>query len=695
MTKRQSKAGLTAESYTPDLNQLSITNHSSPGKLTNERIANSKTQEETLEEKTMHTPASVTNISIENHNHLPETIHSINSRSRSQSMTNSDTQEKEPPQFKEGRTMRRRASVTNSSLPVEHHTYSNGTYNNWRSHQLYQLVNDLVDDVSKIYIQDRLCLRDLNLFPDASPHAVYTSDHREESIPEKEEKWSETSTDLTRTQTMINTTVRNFITSLPSRYVLSVESPGEVLVHMRLVASVRNDPLHAFIHVGFHYQEVPSCRGQSNVKTLVVSCANTSGLMEYLMNLLVAGGNEIFDTNFLLTSGDKIVLIRCVIRLKGVTRFDEMEEQISAFVHAANGISFMPSTVQESPIPCKIGPLDILQANHQLFSRSHALVEGTGGGMKENEMIVNKIFPPKPLTELFGIEALHCQMNNKSSDVSHHSGFELFNRMRVNGLIMKTGDHVSVYTGSLDKETNRPTYALKVITKLDNSDQTRINDVLNEAKVATRLSHTNICRCFDFIETPTFVCVAFEYCSKGSLSMILSNPNIEYDYLMLAQDIANGMAYLHSKNVVHRDLKPDNIFIDNNNNAKIADFGLSVTHTGKEELSGETGTYRWMAPEVIRHEPYSLNSDVYSFGLVLWQLVTRELPFKDMKPIQAAYAIANGKRPSIPCYVPEYIARIISCCLEQDQLRRPSFANISMALGHFSNASILNQKWHC
>ena len=65
-----------------------------------------------------------------------------------------------------------------------------------------------------------------------------------------------------------------------------------------------------------------------------------------------------------------------------------------------------------------------------------------------------------------------------------------------------------------------------------------------------------------------------------------------YDYLPIAQDICNGMAYLHSKSIIHRDLKPENILVDNSNRVKVADFGLSITHTGCEELSGETGTYR-------------------------------------------------------------------------------------------------------
>jgi serine/threonine protein kinase len=141
----------------------------------------------------------------------------------------------------------------------------------------------------------------------------------------------------------------------------------------------------------------------------------------------------------------------------------------------------------------------------------------------------------------------------------------------------------------------------------------------------------------------SFACLSYEYCPKGSLTTLLTESE-SYDFLTIAQDISNGMAYLHSMNIIHRDLKPDNIFITQDYRAKVADFGLSITDTGGQDLTGETGTYRWMAPEVIRHEKYSVASDTYSFGILLWQLVTRNpRPFDSMQPVQTAFAVAHGK----------------------------------------------------
>lgn len=178
-------------------------------------------------------------------------------------------------------------------------------------------------------------------------------------------------------------------------------------------------------------------------------------------------------------------------------------------------------------------------------------------------------------------------------------------------------------------------------------------------------------------------CLAYEFCELGNLFSLLSNTTRYYEYLPIALDIANGMAYLHSRNVIHRDLKPSNILLSRDNRAKVADFGMSVANTG-QELTAETGTYRYMAPEVIRHESYSSNADVYSFGIVLWQLITREVPFASKTPIQAAFAVAEGERPSIPASTPPRLREIISACWNQDSHMRPSFTYIAMELADYA-----------
>jgi len=102
------------------------------------------------------------------------------------------------------------------------------------------------------------------------------------------------------------------------------------------------------------------------------------------------------------------------------------------------------------------------------------------------------------------------------------------------------------------------------------------------------------------------------------------------------------MEYIHSQGVIHRDLKPENILFDQDFCVKIADFGIACEEAYCDVLADDPGTLRWMAPEMIKekgHKHYGRKVDVYSFGLLLWEMVTGTIPYEDMNPFQAAYAV--------------------------------------------------------
>ncbi|XP_069148694.1 serine/threonine-protein kinase STY13-like [Solanum lycopersicum] len=96
---------------------------------------------------------------------------------------------------------------------------------------------------------------------------------------------------------------------------------------------------------------------------------------------------------------------------------------------------------------------------------------------------------------------------------------------------------------------------------------------------------------------------------------------------------------------------------------KIADFGVARVEVLTERMTPETGTYHWMAPEMIQHRSYTQKVDVYSFGIVLWELITRLLPFQNMTAVQAAFAVVNkGVRPTIPIDCLPVLSDIMTCC---------------------------------
>lgn len=167
--------------------------------------------------------------------------------------------------------------------------------------------------------------------------------------------------------------------------------------------------------------------------------------------------------------------------------------------------------------------------------------------------------------------------------------------------------------------------------------------------------------------------------SRGSLFDFLHNEHNVLDLptlLKFALDVCQGMSYLHQKGIIHRDLKSGNLLLDKNDVVKVADFGLARFQDGGGDMTAETGTYRWMAPEVINHQPYDSKADVYSFALVLWELMTSKIPYNTMTPLQAAVGVRQGLRPQIPENTHPRLINLMQRCWEATPTDRPSFEEI-------------------
>jgi len=146
---------------------------------------------------------------------------------------------------------------------------------------------------------------------------------------------------------------------------------------------------------------------------------------------------------------------------------------------------------------------------------------------------------------------------------------------------------------------------------------------------------------------------------------------------------ARGMAYLHSGHppVLHRDLKSANLLLDESYTTKVCDFGLSRLKAQARSMTANCGTVQWMAPEVLANRNYDEKADVYSFGIIVWELLSRECPYEGMTAIQCALAVLNrDKRPEIPKWCPPGLHALIKSCTKKEPSKRPSFAEIIAAL---------------
>lgn len=174
----------------------------------------------------------------------------------------------------------------------------------------------------------------------------------------------------------------------------------------------------------------------------------------------------------------------------------------------------------------------------------------------------------------------------------------------------------------------------------------------------------------------------------GSLQRKLTDPNGKKltlfltERLKVALDVASALKYLHDNNIIYRDLKPDNIGFDVRGDVKLFDFGLakelddsmkSGNCTEFYELSGNTGSLRYMAPEVALSECYNLTADVYSFGLLLWQICSLELPYDGMsRPDHSAKVVKGNERPVLDPKWSTSLRILMKRCWEPDPSQRPS-----------------------
>ena len=243
------------------------------------------------------------------------------------------------------------------------------------------------------------------------------------------------------------------------------------------------------------------------------------------------------------------------------------------------------------------------------------------------------------------------------------------------------GQSGSVYKGHFVGKPNEQ-IAIKVLTK-QTLTQAEVSSYRREVSSLTILAHPSLLKFCGYTENSPFL-ICTEYMANGSVYKKLHSSPEELTPTirsLIAMSVARGLEYLHSKHILHRDMKSLNVLLDNNYNAKICDFGL-VRSRNKVPMTGMIGTIHWMAPEVLMSAPfYDDKVDVYSFGMFLWELLTNKVPYKDLNPAQIVKKVIElGERPPIPSDCPPQLAKLIQDCWAGDPKERPSMVQIVIHL---------------
>ncbi|KAG4146855.1 hypothetical protein ERO13_D05G185300v2 [Gossypium hirsutum] len=225
--------------------------------------------------------------------------------------------------------------------------------------------------------------------------------------------------------------------------------------------------------------------------------------------------------------------------------------------------------------------------------------------------------------------------------------------------------------------------AIKVL-RMEHLNENLRREFTQEVNIMRKIQHKNVVQFFGACTTPPNLCIVTEFMSGGSIYDLLHKQKSGFKLpllLKLAIDVSEGMSYLHQNGIMHRDLKAANLLMDENGVVKIADFGVARVQAQTGVMTAETGTYRWMAPEVIEHKPYDHKADVFSFGVVLWEMLTGKLPYENLTPLQAAVGVVQkGLRPVIPQHTRPKFVELLERCWQQDPSLRPEFSEITNLL---------------
>uniref|UniRef100_A0A3P8WFK4 non-specific serine/threonine protein kinase n=1 Tax=Cynoglossus semilaevis TaxID=244447 RepID=A0A3P8WFK4_CYNSE len=234
--------------------------------------------------------------------------------------------------------------------------------------------------------------------------------------------------------------------------------------------------------------------------------------------------------------------------------------------------------------------------------------------------------------------------------------------------------------------------AIKIL-KVTEPTPEQLQAFKNEMQVLRKTRHVNILLFMGYMTKPNFAIIT-QWCEGSSLYRHLHVKETKFETMTridVARQTAQGMDYLHAKNIIHRDLKSNNIFLHEGWTVKIGDFGLATVKSrwsGSQQVEQPSGSILWMAPEVIRMQdsnPYTFQSDVYGYGIVLFELMSGTLPYSNINNRdQIIFMVGRGylspDLSKLYSTLPKSMKRLIIDCLKSKRDERPLFPQILVSI---------------
>ncbi|KAK2974310.1 hypothetical protein RJ640_026871 [Escallonia rubra] len=490
---------------------------------------------------------------------------------------------------------------------------------------------------------------------------------------------------------------------LPTRYALdvNVERTEDVLTHKRLlhqahdpakrpafdvrlvqVSPVSDEKSADSVHSSFPKKEVaqsihppPSFGSSPNLEALALD-ANKSQIQDgdSAVHALTKFSRPMHEITF--STDDKPKLLSQLTSLLAEIGLNIQEahafstvDGYSLDVFVVDGWPFEETERLRATLEKEVMKIEKQSWPHQRLSSSFSESERGGINSETDHLTI-----PYDGTDVWEIDPRQLKFENK----------------------VASGSYGDLYKGTYCSQE----VAIKIL-KAERVNVDMQREFAQEVFIMRKVRHKNVVQFLGACTKPPSLCIVTEYMSGGSVYDYLHKHKGTFKLptlLKVAIDISKGMNYLHQNNIIHRDLKAANLLMDENEVVKVADFGVARVKAQSGVMTAETGTYRWMAPElmaftcsvflslkVIEHKPYDHKADIFSFGIVLWELLTGKLPYEYLTPLQAAVGVVQkGLRPTIPKHTNTKLAELLERCWQQDPTLRPDFPEIIEILQQIS-----------